>query len=127
MMLFLTLPLYICFLAGLISRKVSAWQVDPSCSVNSASALAAGVGWDTTIQTQMGSALATHVTAATIEAQNIALYMAQKAVNGPKLDTLMQDLLGMSGTNNPAAVAVITCQLKSLSPSRWNNCSPDVI
>jgi hypothetical protein len=115
MMLFLALPLCICFLGGLISKEVSAWQVDPSCSVNTAASLLAGALWEPTIQLQMGSTLAAHVTAATIEAQNIALYMAQKALQGPRgLDNLMQDLLGTTTADDPETLAWIGSKLKFL-------------
>lgn len=82
---------------------VKTWQVDGDCGVNTAAAMFAGL----IAEPSLGSDLAHHVTAAALEAQSIAQYMACKASTGPRVGNLMQDLLGAPNEDDPLTLAAI--------------------
>ncbi|KAF4633921.1 hypothetical protein G7Y89_g4195 [Cudoniella acicularis] len=62
----------------------------------------------------MGSDLANHVSVATLEAQSIALYMAKKALVGPRVGNLMQDLLGAPSEDDPETLAQIATAVTNI-------------
>ncbi|RDL40227.1 uncharacterized protein BP5553_00206 [Venustampulla echinocandica] len=103
-MFLFSLPLYLSTFAVLSSTQVLAWQVDVDCSFNSAGALLAGL---TEPSLQLGNDLARHVSLATLEAQSIAMYMAKKALMGPRVGNLMQDLLGAPSEDDSETLAWI--------------------